>query len=467
MDVRVKFLGGAGSVTGSKYLLEIDNYKLLIDCGLFQGLKSLRLRNWDPFPINPKEINAVVLTHAHLDHTGYLPRLAKEGYAGPVFCTNSTADLLKLLLLDSAKLQEEEAEYAKKKGYSKHSTPQPLYGTSDVNEVLPRVTSFAFNESVKLTDNIIIKFHYAGHILGASMVEVILKGESQTKTILFSGDLGRQNDQILHPPDIIKNADVLFVESTYGNRDCPIDDIKPQLADAINSALKRHGCILIPAFSVGRTQNVLMYIKDLMSEKLIPETEVFMDSPMAIAATEIYRNHSADHKLSEEMMRDDDSFLTLNRNLIVVQSREASIYLNNKKEGAIIISASGMMTGGRVLHHLYNRLPRKNDTLLIVGYQAIGTRGSRLVNREKTIRIFGQDVPVNCHIEQIDGLSAHADKCELFDWLGHFENSPKITFVVHGELESATYMAAKIENDLGWNAVVPEYLESFELFKGI
>jgi metallo-beta-lactamase family protein len=284
---------------------------------------------------------------------------------------------------------------------------------------------------------------------------------------LFSGDLGRQNDPILHPPDKMKNADILFVESTYGNRDCAIDSVKPQLAQAINDALHRHGCILIPAFSVGRTQNMLMYIKDLMTEKLIPEVEVFMDSPMAIAATEIYRNHTADHKLTEEMMRDDDSFLTLNRNLIVVQSREASIYLNNKKERAIIISASGMMTGGRILHHLYNRLPRKNDTLLVVGYQAEGTRGRRLVNREKTIRIFGQDVPVNCHVEQIDGLSAHADACELFDWLRHFENSPKMTFVVHGEQESATYMAAKIESTLGWNAFVPQYLESFELFQGI
>lgn len=467
MNVRVKFLGGAGSVTGSKYLLDIDHYKLLIDCGLFQGLKTLRLRNWDVFPVNPAEINAVVLTHAHLDHSGYLPRLAKEGYSGSVYCTRSTADLVELLLLDSAKLQEEEAEYARKKGYSKHSVPQPLYGTADVKQVLPQLVSFEFGETIILTEQIQIKFHYAGHILGASIVEVIVQGNHQTKHIVFSGDLGRQNDPILYPPEVIKKADILFVESTYGNRDCPISDVEPALARSINEARQRHGCILIPAFSVGRTQNMLMYIKDMMTEKLIPEMEVFMDSPMAIAATDIYRNHTADHKLTEEMMREDDSFFTLSRNLILVQTREASIYLNNKKEGAIIISASGMMSGGRILHHLFNRLPRKNDTLLIVGYQADGTRGRRLVNGEKSIRIFGQDVPVNCHIEQIDGLSAHADMTELFDWLSGFEESPKMTFVVHGENESATYMAAKIRHSLGWNATVPQYLESFELFDGI
>ncbi len=467
MNVRVKFLGGACTVTGSKYLLEIDEYNLLIDCGLFQGLKELRLRNWDALPIDVSKIDAVVLTHAHLDHSGYLPRLVKDGYSGPVYCTHSTADLLTLLLLDSAKLQEEGAEYAKKKGFSKHENPQPLYKTEDVKALLPKVKSQSFAQEIKLTERISIKFNYAGHILGASIVEVIVQGESQQKTIVFSGDLGRQEDPILFPPAEIKNADVLFVESTYGDRNSLGFDAKENMAQIINETLSAKGCVLIPAFSVGRTQNVLMYLKDLMADKTIPEMEVFMDSPMAIAATEIYARHYADHKIKPELIKADDSFLTLGRNLITVQTREASIYLNSKKEGAVIISASGMMTGGRVLHHLFNRLPNKNDTLLIVGFQAEGTRGRHLVEGAKSVRIFGEQVAVNCRIENIDGLSAHADQRELFNWLNAFEQSPKLTFVIHGEETSAKVMRNKIERDLGWNAIVPKYLDNVELFRGI
>ncbi len=467
MNVRVKFLGGAGTVTGSKYLLEIDDFKLLIDCGLFQGLKQLRVRNWAELPIEPKTINAVVLTHAHLDHSGYLPRLVKEGFEGPIHCTKSTADLLKLLLLDSAKLQEEEAEYARKKGYSKHSNPQPLYDTNDVKQVLPLVRTHAFQQKFLLAPNIEVNFRYGGHILGAAIVEVYTHGPYQTKKLVFSGDLGRQNDPILYPPDKIEEADILFVESTYGNRDNPYEQAKEQLADAINETVQAHGCVLIPAFSVGRTQNLLMYIKDLMAEKRIPELEVFMDSPMAIAATEIYRQHDEDHRLTDEMMQTESSFLTLAKNLITVRNQEASVYLNSKKEGAIILSASGMMSGGRILHHLYHRLPNKQDTLLIVGYQAAGTRGRKILEGDKTVRIFGEEVPVRCRVVQIEGMSAHADRPELIDWLNGFKDSPKMTFVIHGEPESADHLRSEIEHHFKWNVTVPEYLENFELFQGI
>jgi metallo-beta-lactamase family protein len=467
MDVRVKFLGGAGTVTGSKYLLEIDEYRLLIDCGLFQGLKQLRLRNWDALPLEENTIDAVVLTHAHIDHSGYLPRLVKEGFNGPIHCTGSTADLLRLLLLDSAKLQEEEAEWAKKKGYSKHENPQPLYDTKDVNETLPLVQSHRFNQRFYLTPSIEVNFVYGGHILGASIVEVYVHGSTQSKKLVFSGDLGRESDPILYPPEKIAEADILFVESTYGNRNNEFVGIKEALATAINETFDRKGCVLIPAFSVGRTQNLLMYIKDLMTEGAVPEAEVFMDSPMAISATEIYTRHMDDHKLTDEMLRTDESFLTLGRNLITVRTREASAYLNNKKEHAIIISASGMMTGGRILHHLFHRLPRTSDTLLIVGYQGMGTRGRDLLDGAKSIRIFGEEVTVKCNVVLIDGLSAHADMQELHEWLGHFTVKPKKTFIVHGEPESAEYLRRYVEHELQWNAYVPDYLESFALFNGI
>ena len=467
MDVRVKFLGGAGTVTGSKYLLEIDEYRLLIDCGLFQGLKQLRLRNWDALPLEENSIDAVVLTHAHIDHSGYLPRLVKEGFKGPIHCTDSTADLLRLLWLDSAKLQEEEAEWAKKKGYSKHENPQPLYDTKDVNETLPLVRSHRFNQRFFLTPSIEVNFAYGGHILGASIVEVFVHGSTQTKKLVFSGDLGRESDPILYPPEKIAEADILFVESTYGNRNNEFIGIKEALATAINETFARKGCVLIPAFSVGRTQNLLMYIKDLMTEGAVPEAEVFMDSPMAISATEIYTRHMDDHKLNDEMLRTDESFLTLGRNLITVRTREASAYLNNKKEHAIIISASGMMTGGRILHHLYHRLPRSSDTLLIVGYQGMGTRGRDLLDGAKSIRIFGEEVTVKCNVVLIDGLSAHADMQELHTWLSHFTVKPKKTFIVHGEPESAEYLRRYVEHELHWNAYVPDYLESYALFNGI
>lgn len=467
MDVRVKFLGGAGTVTGSKYLLYIDDRKILVDCGLFQGLKARRLLNWDDFPINPAEIDAVVLTHAHLDHSGYLPRLFKQGFQGPVYCTRSTADLLTILLRDSAKLQEEEAEWARKKGYSKHSNPQPLYNTEDVELVFPRLNPVEFDQEIHLEKRITLKFHIAGHILGAAIVELNLHGLTQKKKLIFSGDLGRNEDPLMFPPTKIPEADVLWIESTYGDRESIASDVQSQLGDAINRGLAAGGCIMIPAFAVGRSQSILFHLNTLIREGIIPAVPVYMDSPMAISATKMYADNFEDHKVTEEQLADKGGFLSLHNQLHIVRSHEESRSLNEMKGPAIILSASGMMTGGRIMHHLYHRLPNAHDTLLIVGYQAEGTRGRRILEGEEHIPIFGQQVPVKCNVEQIDGLSAHADRKELIEWLNGFEGSPKMTFVVHGEPEASQALARVIEHDLHWNVIIPEYTETVVLFEGI
>ncbi len=466
MDVRVKFLGGAQSVTGSKYLLEIDDFKLLIDCGLFQGL-NVKSRNWEKFPIKASEIDAVVLTHAHLDHSGYLPRLFKEGYTGPVYCTKPTSELLELLLKDSAKLQEEELQFAKRKGYSIHKNPSALYDIFDVEKVLPALRGYYYGTLIKIAPRIKIKFSNASHILGAAIVEIFLEGSLQKKNIVFSGDLGRYNDPLLYPPESIRKTDILFIESTYGDRKNPVISPEDDIADVINTAIKRKGCVLIPAFSIGRTQNVLFYIRELYRKNKIPQVPLYMDSPMAISATKLYGQNYDFHKISLNELQSSESFLQLSNSLKIINSHQASIGLNDIKSNAIIVSASGMMNGGRILHHLYNRLPRKNDTLLLVGFQAEGTRGRRIADGSESVKIFGQDVPIKCHVEKIDGLSAHADQTELIQWIENFEKSPKYTFIVHGEEEASNTFASIIKSQKGWNAIVPKYLESFELFQNI
>lgn len=467
MDVRVKFLGGAGTVTGSKYLLYIGDRKILVDCGLFQGLKERRLLNWDDFPLDPAEIDAVVLTHAHLDHSGYLPRLFKQGYQGVVYCTQGTADLLKLLLRDSAKLQEEEAEFAQKKGYSKHRNPLPLYNSEDVELVFPKVVPVDFDYEMRIEKRLTLKFHLAGHILGAAIVELNIHGLTQKKRLVFSGDLGRNVDPLMYPPTKIHRADILWVESTYGDRESISSDVQSQLGDAINRGLAKNGCILIPAFAVGRSQSILFHLNALIRDGVIPAIPVYMDSPMAIAATQIYVDNYDAHKITEEQLADRGGFLSLQNHLRIVRSHQESRALNEMEGPAIILSASGMMTGGRILHHLYHRLPNRQDTLLVVGFQAEGTRGRRILEGEDHIYIFGQKVPVNCRVEQIDGLSAHADRRELIEWLNGFEESPKMTFVVHGEPDASRALARVIDHDLHWNVMVPEYTETVVLFEGI
>jgi len=466
MNVRAKFLGGAQTVTGSKYLLEIDNFTLLVDCGLFQGLKKLRERNWDTFPVDPSTIDAVVITHAHIDHTGYLPKLVQRGFQGPVYCTDATAGLMEVLLLDSAKLQEEEAEWARKKGYSKHDPPLPLYTTENARKALKMLHPYPFDEEVRLHEKITVTFHNAGHILGAAIVKMILTGAQQRKSIVFSGDLGRYNHPILRDPAAIPQADILFIESTYGNRDTISKFPEDALQQVVNEAFEYNGCLIIPAFALGRTQTVIYYLRLLMEEKKIPEAPIYIDSPMAINVTGLYKDFFSYHKLREEDLEGESIFDY--KHLHYTRSREASMEINSIEKHAIIISASGMCTGGRIMHHLYHRLPHENDTILFVGYQAKGTRGRDILEEFENVRMFGTEVPVRCHVRQIDGLSAHADKEELLQWTGQFTEAPKRTFVVHGEPESATALANTLYEEHQWqNVFVPDYLESFELFQNI
>lgn len=466
MNVRLKFLGAAQTVTGSRYLLEADNFKILVDCGLFQGLKDLRLKNWEEFPVDPKTINAVVITHAHIDHTGYLPKLFKEGFNGPVYCTTATRDLMEILLLDSAKLQEEEADWAYKKGYSKHSKPMPLYTVEDVNKILGNIKGYSYNQTISIGKNVSIKYYDAGHILGSAITEVLIKGHNMRKSVVFSGDIGRYNKPILRNPTSLKKADILLVESTYGNRDNPSGNAKEKLAEIINTALSRKGCLMIPAFSVGRTQLLIYYIKLLMTEKAIPNVPIFIDSPMSINVTAIYKRHTTYHKLRKSLDGKSDSIFDF-PNLHYYRSQSESIAINNIKSNAIIISSSGMCNGGRILHHLYNRLERENDTILIVGYQAEGTRGRRILEGEKKIRIFGEEKELKCHVVHINALSAHADRSELMRWLSNFKVAPKNTFITHGETEVASAFAQNIHQTFGWNVTLPNMMETFELFKGI
>jgi metallo-beta-lactamase family protein len=461
MNVRVRFFGGARSVTGSKYLLEIDDFKLLIDCGLFQGLKKLRLRNWDSFPMPPSEIDAVVLTHAHIDHSGYLPKLVDEGFSGKIYCTYPTEELVKILLLDSGKLQEEEAAFARRKGYSKHENPKPLYGIREAEQVFPLLKAFGYTERIKITKDIAITFQDAGHILGSAIVEVHLKGDTQTKTIVFSGDLGRYDQPVFFDPAPIKEADVLFVESTYGDRESIENDVAGEMAKIIHETVDAGGTMLIPAFAVGRTQLVIYYLHELMTQGRIPELPIYIDSPMAISVTDLYRRNPTCHKLRQDRYTSIFDY----KQIRYRRSQEKSKDLNEQKKSSIIVSASGMATGGRVLHHLYHRLPREQDTVLFVGFQAVGTRGRRILEGEPSVKIFGQEVPVRCKVRKMNGLSAHADKSELFRWLGNIEDSPKFTFIIHGEPESALSFRDAIKEKLGWhNVVVPDYLDSETLF---
>jgi metallo-beta-lactamase family protein len=467
MDVNIKFLGAARSVTGSKHLLEIDNKKILVDCGMFQGKKELRSRNWDKLPIDPKEIDLVVITHAHIDHTGYLPRLVRDGFSGKIVCTAATEDLMQIMLLDAAKLQEEDALFAFKKGYSRHSKPEPLFTTDDAKLVMQLVESHPFKTKVKLLRNVSVTFYNAGHILGAAIVEMILTGNSQQKKIVFSGDLGRYNDPIMYDPEGINEADVLLTESTYGDRLNPMEDVEGQLTQIVNETYANGGVLVIPAFAVGRSQLLIYYFQKLMEAEKIPLLPIFLDSPMAISVTHLYEKYAALHKI--KVTQDHHELISIfdASNIHFCNSMESSKALNEMKKPGIIISASGMATGGRVLHHLYHRLPHEQDTVLLAGYQAEGSRGRSILEGEKSIKIFGEQVPVRCRVREVHGLSAHADQSELLRWLSNYQSPPKATFVVHGEEASANAFSQIIQQKLGWNTVIPEYLQTLNLFSGI
>ncbi|MBX7221351.1 MAG: MBL fold metallo-hydrolase [Blastocatellia bacterium] len=457
---KLHFLGAAGTVTGSKFVVEAGGSRLMIDCGLFQGLKELRMRNWDPLPLTAKSINFVVLTHAHIDHTGYLPRLIRDGFDGPVYATKATADLLQLMLPDSARIQEEDAEYANRKRYSKHAPALPLYTERDARAALRQVTGFDYNEEVSLGRKFHIRFLQAGHILGSSFVEVnVTHNEREPFTILFSGDIGRYNEPILNDPTAVPEADYLLVESTYGDRLHDHANPKDQLAEIINATAERDGKIIIPAFAVGRTQLLIYYIRELENEGRIPVLPVLVDSPMGVSATKIYSRHTEEHDLDMLTLQQENENPLATRQFKLIQNVNLSKSINNLKGAAIIISASGMATGGRVLHHLAQHLPHEQNTVVLVGYQAVGTRGRRLQNGEKEIKIHGEWIPVRARVESIGSLSAHADASEILRWLGEFKRPPRKTFVVHGEPESSAALRERIVRELGWNVEIPAYLD--------
>jgi metallo-beta-lactamase family protein len=451
--MKLTFLGATGTVTGSKYLLEVGGKRILIDCGLFQGLKQLRLKNREKLSIDPANVDAVILSHAHIDHTGYLPLFVRNGFAGKVYCSYGTRDLCEILLPDSAHLQEEEARFANKYGFSKHSPALPLYTKDDAVKALKLFSPVDFEKDIDLGSGVIVRLSPNGHILGSAFVRI-----HDTKTsILFSGDIGRPNDVLMKPPTQIKQADYLVVESTYGDRVHDKADPKIKLAAAINRTISRGGKVIIPVFAVGRAQELLYYIHLLKAKGSVPDVPVYLNSPMAIDATEIFNRHRGEHRLSASEC--EAMFHTAH----MVNTVEQSKALNENRHPMIILAASGMATGGRVVHHLKAFAPNPNNTILFAGFQAAGTRGAAMVNGADSIKIHGEYIPVNAEVAMISNLSAHGDYLEILDWMRGFESAPKQVFITHGEPIAADAMRHRIEETLHWNTCLPDYLQTVEL----
>jgi metallo-beta-lactamase family protein len=443
----LSFYGAAGTVTGSKYMLRIDDRNILLDCGLFQGLKNLRQRNWDKPPFDISEIDAVVLTHAHIDHSGYLPVLMKLGYKGPVYCTSATAALCGILLPDSGHLQEEEARYLTRHRYARHDPALPLYTRAEAEQTLKLLRPVPFDTDVDLGGGITFRFTRAGHILGSAWVSFMQSGFR----VVFSGDVGRLTDPVMNPPVPIPHADVLVCESTYGDRRHPPDDPRVELAEVINRTVKRGGTVVVPAFAVGRTQALLHLISELKKANAIPNVPVYLNSPLGIDATEIYKDHAGEHRLSAQECRD------LFNVAEFIRSEEASRALNTSEGPAIILAGSGMATGGRVVHHLRTLLPDPKNTVLLAGFQAPGTRGEALQDGAEEIKIFGEYVPVRAKVVDLASMSAHADYTELLEWLSSIKIKPKRMFLTHGEPAAADAFRKHIERRLGWHPEIPEY----------
>lgn len=450
---QLTFLGANATVTGSRHLVETSRSRVLIDCGLFQGYKPLRLRNWAPFPVAPDSIDALVLTHAHLDHSGYLPRLVREGFRGPIWCTSATRSLCRILLADSARLLGEEAEYANRKGTSKHHPAEPLYSEADALAALKRFREVGYDEYFEPVPGVRARLRSQGHILGAAAVTV----ESEDRRVVFSGDIGRFGDPLMHPPSPPDEADWIVVESTYGNRHHPAVDAASELAHALRPVLQRGGVALVPAFAVGRAQLLLHLIVQLQLERKLPTTPIYLNSPMATNVTALYSGHPREHRLTAAQLD------ALAHNTRIINSVEESKALNLRKGPMIIVSASGMLTGGRVLHHLVAFASDPRNAILLSGFQAGGTRGARLAAGERTVRIFGQDVPVNAEVIQLESASAHADADELIQWLRSAPRRPESVFITHGEPDAAEALRLRVERDLHWRAHVPEYRDTIDL----
>lgn len=453
MNQTLTFLGGAGgTVTGSKHLLESGDSRVLLDCGLFQGLKELRRRNWAAPPVDPGTLGAVILSHAHIDHSGYLPRLCRDGFTGPIYCTPGTHDLLKVMLPDAAHLQEEEAEFANRHHTSKHDPALPLYTAADAERALAQVKRVDFGHSFTATRGVEARFTPSGHILGAGLVTCEIGG----RHLVFSGDLGRYDVPIMVDPEAVAEADVLLVESTYGDRVHPPDDPTERLAAAVRRAVDQKGWLLIPAFAVGRSQEILYDLRELEKSGAIPSIPVILDSPMGIQATAIYAAHIEEHDAALTRVEAGGTAPFAPRHFTLSRTVDDSKRLNDTAGPGIIVAGSGMATGGRILHHLKRLLPDPKTTVLFVGYQAAGTRGRRLKDGAAEIRMLGVMVPVKATIMVSDAYSAHADRDEILRWLGGFTRPPGMTYVVHGEAGAAEALRDAILSRLGWSAAVAQ-----------
>lgn len=448
MGVNITFLGGANTVTGSKYLVRHGDQSLLVDCGLFQGYKQLRLRNWTPLPVAPHQVDAVVLTHAHLDHSGYLPLLAKEGFAGHVFASTGTRDLCRILLPDSGHIQEEDALFANRHGFSKHSPALALYTRQDALDCLPLIKTVETGITFQPIQGWRVTFSSAGHILGACSVLLEVAG----RRILFSGDLGRPDDTVMNPPDHAPAADTVLIESTYGNRLHPKEDIEAELAPALTRLASRGGVAVVPVFAVGRAQALLHAIAQLKERGEIPRSlPVFLDSPMAVHTTHLFEHHLGKHRLNAHASR------ALTHSATMINSTDESRALAGRHGPMVILSASGMATGGRVLHHLAHHAGNHRNMIILTGFQAPGTRGATLASGAKTLRIHGRDVDVQAEVVQLQSASAHADGNQLLAWLRTMPQAPDQVYVVHGDLEASDALRSRIQHELGWRAMVPEH----------
>lgn len=454
--MKLTFLGAAGTVTGSKYLLEAGGFKYLIDCGLFQGKKELRLKNWDLPPFNPEEISAILLTHAHIDHSGFIPKLVKYGFKGMIYCSKATMDLCKILLPDSGHLQEEDAYQANRHGYSKHKPALPLYTEQDARNCLKRFKGVEFEKEYKFKGGLTVTLYHAGHILGASFMRI----SDGKKSIVFSGDLGRFYDPVMKEPTKIPQADYVVVESTYGDRLHNKYDPTEDIETVVNDTVYRGGTVVIPAFAVGRAQVIMYYLYKLKVENRLPKLlRIYLDSPMAINTSGLLCKYMNDHRMPEEVC------MNVCNVADYVKTTEQSKSLDSETNHmpSVIISASGMATGGRVLHHLKRFMGDSRSTILLAGYQAAGTRGDRLARGEKEIKIHGKMWPVNAKVVKLDNMSGHADYSEILRWLGGLSQGPRQIFVTHGEPEAAASMAAKVKEKYHWNVLVPTHGQTVEL----
>ncbi len=460
MGVTIKFLGASGTVTGSKYLVKSTRATILVDAGMFQGARNWRDKNWEPAQLDLGKVDATLLTHAHIDHTGILPRYYAEGLRSPVFATAATTELSKLLLTDSGRLQEEEANYRRESKRSRHSPPLPLYTEQNAKDVLTSFNDVQFSSRVKVAEGAYATWHRMGHILGAGSIKL----EVDDKVIVFSGDIGRYGVPILRDPEPVQFGDLLLIESTYGDREHGKEDPARQLASVISGTANRGGVVLVPAFSVGRTQTILFYLKELKSKGAIPDIPVIIDSPMAADATDLYRRHTDDYdEQSLALVGADGKNPFRCSKLKFTRTREESIAINSISEPMVLISASGMLTGGRILHHLRHRISSPLNTILFVGYQPPGSRGAWIQSGAKELRVFGEEFPIRAKVAELSNLSAHGDRSELIRWCRACEGRPKRVAVVHGEPESAQSFKSTLEREFKWDVTVPAYLQEIKL----